>query len=126
MKDYHLWEFEQMIRSCISAQGNNFDIRAMIWHQGEGDRMVPDNYYTNLKCLIAYCRGIVGNQRLPFICGTISTKSSQYNSTIDTAIRKIAEEDTYVYLIDIADASLLDLYHFDADWAEYFGKCAYN
>ena len=126
MNNSILWKFEQMIRSCISAQGNNFDIRAMIWHQGEGDRMVPDNYYTNLKCLIAYCRGIVGNQRLPFICGTISTKSSQYNSTIDIAIRKIAEEDPYVYLIDMADASLLDSYHFDADWAEYFGKCAYN
>lgn len=126
-----LWSFEQLIRACIQAKGHLFEIRAMIWHQGESDRasfssLAAHHYYTNLKHTIAYCRGIVGNQRLPLICGTISHRSKQYDQQVDNAIRKLAAEDPYIYLIDMSGATLLDNFHFDASSSIYFGKCVYN
>jgi len=121
-----LWSFESLIRACIESQGTNFDIRAMLWHQGEGDRAQAANYYKNLKYLIAYCRGIVGNKRLPFITGTISHNSQQYNATIEAAQYQLASEDPYFYLIDMNGAGLLDPYHFNAASSEYFGKMCYD
>lgn len=123
-----LWQFEDMIRKCVIAKGNDFDIRAMIWHQGEGDVATgpASRYYHNLKYMIAYCRGIVGNQRLPFICGTVPTTSQQYSSTVDKAYKRLNEEDPYFYLVDMAGAPLKDAYHFNNVSNEYFGKKVYD
>ena len=126
-----LMKFEREIRTCNELYGTEYEIGAMIWHQGESDRAsysatAAANYYTNLKNLIAYCRGIVGNSRLPFIMGTVSRSSDQYDDTVDAAIRRLASEDNYVWLVDLQNASLLDAYHFDAAWSEYFGKKVYD
>ena len=123
-----LWSFEDLIRKCVKAKGENFDIRAMIWHQGEGDYMdgVNVRYYDNLKNMIAYCRGIVGNSRLPFICGTVTPNSGQYSKIVEDAFKRLNEEDPYFYLVDMSGAPLLDAYHFNAISSEYFGKCVYD
>ena len=67
-----LKSFEDIIRACMASRGQEFQIRAMLWHQGESDRAdyspsAAANYYENLKRLIAYCRRIVGDDSLPFI-----------------------------------------------------------
>ena len=100
----------------------------MIWHQGEGDYMdgVNVRYYDNLKNMIAYCRGIVGNSRLPFICGTVTPNSGQYSKIVEDAFKRLNEEDPYFYLVDMSGAPLLDAYHFNAISSEYFGKCVYD
>lgn len=123
-----LWSFEDLIRKCIKAKGEDFDIRAMIWHQGEGDYMdgVNIRYYDNLKNMIAYCRGIVGNSRLPFICGTVTPNSGQYSKIVEDAFKRLNEEDPYFYLVDMSGAPLLDAYHFNETSSEYFGKCVYD
>lgn len=124
-----LLTFESYIRHGVDINGSNFDIRAMLWHQGEGDAFsdqIASRYYMNLRKVIEYCRGVVGNKRLPFILGTISENSDQYNAKVDNAIRKIAHEDPYVFLVDMKNAVLQDQYHFNAAWSEYFGKKAYD
>ena len=126
-----LKEFENSIRAHVDAYGDTFDIRAMLWHQGEGDRGdigkgTEKRYYNNLRNMIAYVRGVVGNARLPIIAGTISHHSKQYDATIEEAQKRIAEEDPYFFLIDMSDATLQDNFHFDAVSSEYFGKMAYD
>lgn len=128
-----LRSFERTILAGIEAEGDNFEIRAFLWHQGEGDSLSASNnghcrerYYNNLKMLIAYVRGVVGNPILPFIYGTVSTQSAQYDAYIHRAMTRIADEDPYSYLVDMGDASLLDDYHFDADNSELFGKRVYD
>lgn len=126
-----IYLFNKEIAKCIAVNQGDFEIGAMIWHQGEGDRAsysaaAAANYYTNLKKVIAYCRGIAGNAILPFICGTISHSSAQYDSTVEAATLRIAQEDPYVWVVDMSDAILQDSFHFNAAWSEYFGKKVYD
>lgn len=126
-----LWSFETQIRACLANNPNTFNPRALIWHQGEGDfsngsKKAALAYYKNFKCLIAYIRGIVGNERLPIIYGTISHNSGQYCPIVEEAQLKIASEDPYAYCIDMSGAGLIDSYHFDADACVYFGRMAYD
>ena len=73
--------FTENIGACIdnhlSKLPEGYDIKAMLWHQGESDRNQADRYYDNLKAVVAYVRNYLvaktGQQkyaRLPFICGT--------------------------------------------------------
>ena len=126
-----LWSFETQIRACLENNPNTFNPRVLIWHQGEADysrgsKKAALDYYKNFKCLIAYIRGIVKNERLPIIYGTISHNSGQYCPVVEEAQLKIASEDPYVACIDMSGATLLDAYHFDADSAVYFGHKAYD
>jgi hypothetical protein len=121
--------FETMIRACMEKSGSEFDIRAMLWHQGEGDAdsvTASAKYYYNLRSMIAYIRGVVGNDQLPFICGTVPHASASYDVTIEAALQQLSEEDPNFYLVDLSNAVMLDSWHFNAAWSEYFGKCAYD
>lgn len=134
-----LYSFETEIRKCEEVNPGEYEIRAMIWHQGESDSArgsltAPKNYYANLKKVIAYCRGVVGNARLPFIFGTVAHNNTDYDETIEAAMQAIAEEDPYVWLVDMSDAELMvesgdgwtAQWHFNAAWSEYMGKKYYD
>lgn len=120
-----LYMLEKNVRNCI--ENNDINIGAVIWHQGESDdadysEEFALNYYRNFLYMIAYIRGIVSNPNLPFICGTVPTSSNAYDETVDEAIRRIANDDSNVYLVDLADAQTYDGLHFTGAWDEYFGK----
>ena len=126
-----LLSFNKEIAKCAENNPNQYEVGAMLWHQGEGDYhgfsdTAPDNYYFNFKKVIAFCRGIVHNECLPFICGTVSHNSSQYDAKVEAAVLKIAEEDPYVTCIDMSGATLLDSYHFDATSTKYLGEMMYD
>lgn len=118
-------EFERYIREAMkSADFSNIEIKAFLWHQGESDSttLAAEEYYRNLKNLISYIRGVVGNPKLPVIFGTISHSSAQYNATVEAAQIKIANEDEYTYCIDMSAGTLLDSWHFDGQSSEYLGN----
>ena len=126
-----LLKFETEIRNHIASDGSQFDVRAMLWYQGEGDRGSlgtgsADRYYNNLRNMVSYIRGIVGNERLPIITGTISENSAQYDATIHSAQERLASEDPYFVLIDMSGAPLKDSYHFNAAASVYLGQMVYN
>lgn len=122
-----LRNFEDSIRNHVKSDGNNFDIRAFIWHQGEADRNLPDNYYENLKYMLAYVRGVVGNKNLPFITGTINRNSTMYSKGVEDAQIRLAAEDPNFHLIDMSGAPLLnDSLHFNAVANKYFGEKVYD
>lgn len=131
-KQYSLLRtFEQIIRAGISAQGSNFDIKAFIWHQGEGDADnadVASRYYDNLKNMLAYVRGVIGNPRLHFFCGSISNNNhaNAYKDVINDALWKLQLEDGYFHCVDMSNALLEDSYHFNYKWSIYFGQKVYD
>lgn len=113
----------------VLASHENVEFKAVLWHQGEGDMQCVEgafDYYENFKAVIWYIRGIVGNPNLPFIFGTISHKSMQYSAMIEDAQKRVADEDPNVYYVDMAEAELLDDYHFNAAYSEYLGNEIWN
>lgn len=126
-----LLKFNKEIEMCEKENPDEYYIGAMIWHQGEGDcfyksKTARYKYYDNLKKVIAYCRGMAKNKRLPFICGTISHASQEYDPKVEEAVLRLASEDPYMWVVDMQDAELQDAYHFNAEWSEYFGKKVYD
>ena len=120
-------EFKTKILNAL-ASNSNLEIKACLWHQGEGDSTVTAKvkYYQNFKNVIAYIRGIVGNPKLPFIFGTIAPVSSQYTQEVNDAFFKVFAEDKFTYLIDMKDATLFDPYHFDPDSTALFGQRVFD
>lgn len=123
--------FEKIIRKGEETQGENFDIKAFIWHQGEGDSAtlaVAERYYDNLKNMLAYVRGVVGNPRLNFFCGTISENNhaDPYKDIVNQAYWQLASEDPYFHVVDMSNAVLEDSWHFNYQWSIYFGQKVYD
>lgn len=120
--------FEQSIKNAIQKNPGVFEIKAFLWHQGEGDYKQPasGDYYENFRDLIAYVREIVNNPTLPVIFGSISHKSTQYSSVVEDAQKRIVAEDANIYMVDMSDATLLDPYHFDAANSERLGVKMYE
>lgn len=119
--------------AATSAKKENFEIKALLWHQGESDHHCEASYYENLKAMIAYIRrhlvAKTGNKkyaRLPIIIGGISHKSQDYSPQVESAQRRLAQEDKNIHLVEVPDASLQDDHlHFDAQGAEMLGKKMY-
>lgn len=113
---------------------DGFDVKAIMWHQGESDRKQASNYYKNFKDMINYMRNAIymktGKEKdktLPFIFGTVPHRSRQYSREVEEAQKRVASELPNVYCIDLSDAGLqADGLHFDAAWTEYVGKMMYN
>lgn len=123
-----------LVNVTLSKLNGGYDVKAIMWHQGESDRKAADAYYDNFMTLVTYLRDSISNitgdeadRHLPVILGTISHKSKQYSSVVEQAQRKAAANDPNIYLIDMSDAGLReDNLHFDSAWTEYLGKKMFN
>lgn len=123
-----------LIDSTLSKLSQGYDVKAIMWHQGESDRKASEAYYDNFKTLIQYFRksifemtGDSADLTLPFIFGTVSHNSKQYSSGVEAAQWQVAKDLENVYGIDLSDAELMsDNLHFGAEWTEYIGKAMYN
>ena len=121
---------------ALTTDGKAYDIKAMIWHQGESDRSGtgPDNYYDNLKAVVKYVRDYLvektGDEKyanLDFICGTVPTNSKQYNKKVYDALFTLAQEDSHFHVIETSPGTFIgDQLHFDANCAERLGIGMYN
>lgn len=118
----------------LSKLEQGYDVKAIMWHQGESDRSKAGNYYKNFKDMITYMRNAIyaktGDEKdltLPFIFGTVSRNSKQYSSGVESAQKQVAEDLPNVHWIDMSDAGLRsDALHFDSAWTDYLGKQMFN
>ena len=122
--------FEQQIDDCLPHLPKNYDIKCMLWHQGEGDQTAADRYYDNLRAVIAHLRqhlvevtGKKKYRKLPVVCGTFSKDSRQGSSKVADALRRLEREDKNFHVVDASDLPLLrDRLHFNAQGAEELGQ----
>lgn len=122
--------FEQQIDNCLPNLPKNYDIKCLIWHQGESDQKAADRYYDNLKAVIAHLRQhlveVTGEQRyasLPVICGTFAKGSRQGSKKVAEALYRLQSEDVNFHVVDASDLSLQsDQLHFDAKGAITLGE----
>lgn len=126
--------FARCVDSTLSHLPEGYDVKAIMWHQGESDRNKADDYYQNFKDMITFMREQIyaitqkeKDKTLPFIFGTVSHASRQYNPIIEKAQLKASQELSNVYVIDLSDAGLQeDGLHFNGPWTEYAGKLMFN
>lgn len=120
--------------TTLSKLQGGYDVKAIMWHQGESDNKQGGHYYKNFKDMITFMRNAIyqatGKEKdktLPFIFGTVAHKNKQYSSEVEKAQKQVAAELPNIYCIDMSDAELLpDELHFDSAWTEYLGKMMYN
>jgi hypothetical protein len=128
-----LLNLNNFFRTLSDLNRNVFEVRALLWHQGEGDYRfnVSKKYYQNFGDMVAFIRGMVGNANLPVIYGTISHLSAGYSKEVEDAQLKFAQDDENAYAIDMSGAPLLDEspnppLHFNADSNVYLGQMVFN
>lgn len=120
----------------LSLLPQGYDIKCLLWHQGESDRSGsgPDGYHDNLKAMVQYVRNYLvektGEERyasLPVICGTVPRESKQFNQKVYDALFALQSEDKNFHVIETAPGSFVgDQLHFDAPCAERLGIGMYN
>lgn len=130
--------FTENIGACIDRQlsksKKGYEIKALIWHQGETDKGRGDSYYDNMKGVIDYVRTYLvrktGEQRyasLPVILGGIPHKSRGYDKGVEQAKERLASTVESVYYVPVDEATLRsDHLHFDAAGAELLGRRVYS
>ena len=126
--------FASLVDGTLAAIEGGYDVKAIMWHQGESDRNAASAYYENFKTMIAYMRqaiyaktGDESDLTLPFIFGTICHRSTQYNSGVERAQLQVANDVENVYYSGMSDVTLRsDNLHFDGPATEYLGKMMYN
>ena len=122
--------FERQIDDCVPHLPKNYDIKVLIWHQGESDQDAADRYYDNLKVVIAHIRqhlvektGKRKYAKLPVVCGTFSKESRQGCQQVADALYRLSREDKNFYVVEASDLPLLpDRLHFNAQGAQILGQ----
>lgn len=134
-----LLQLEANIDSCVnttlSRLPGGYEIRCIIWHQGESDRSRPEMYYSNLKTLVGHLRCHISQKTgddsyltLPFIAGGVNKDSRQYNETVENAKIRLADEDPNFHYINLDDCELRkdDGLHFNGDGASSAARHFYE
>lgn len=127
-------EIGACIDKKLSLLPEGYDIKAMLWHQGESDMKAGERYYDNLKAVVAYVRRYLAEKtgekrylQLPFICGTVSRANKCYNKDVEDAMYRLASEDSNFHVIDMSQGELQsDQLHFTAQSAEYLGNAMFD
>jgi len=122
--------FERQIDDCLPHLPKNYDIKVLIWHQGESDQQAADRYYDNLKAVVAHIRqhlvektGKKKYAKLPVVCGTFSKNSRQGSQQVADALYRLSREDKNFYVVEASDLPLLsDRLHFNAEGAQLLGQ----
>ena len=122
--------FEQQIDDCLPHLPQDYDIKCLVWHQGESDCEAPDRYYENLKAVVAHLRqhlaATTGKKKylcLPVVCGTYAKGSRMRTPQVVEALERLQREDPNFHVVDAADLTLQrDRLHFDARGSQTLGQ----
>lgn len=121
-------EWEKRLKTILAAV-TTFDLRCVVWHQGESDQGDPDTYYQNLNNLIWYVRGVLNMPKLVWILGGINTSSTSFNQKVQDAKIKLAAEDRYIEYVEVLNGSSYlgtDSLHWNAVGAQDFSDKVFN
>lgn len=115
-------KFVQETQKMLQAKGDTFEIRGMLWHQGESDAGQPaGQYQAALTELIARVRGDLGLQKLPFLIGQVYDNSLRNNVIADE--KAVAQAVPLTAFVDTTGLETFDKgTHFDAKSQIELGK----
>lgn len=103
-----------------STQGEEIDVLACLWMQGESDsryQVAAAQYERNLKRLVSSLRQDLNQPDLPFILGLANPPAAAFDhaSVVRTAQRQVAKADQHVHLVETEGLTkLADDLHYDS------------
>lgn len=126
--------FTRQIDDCLPHLPANYDIKVLIWHQGESDQAADARYYENMKAVVQYVRQHLvqktGRKRyaqLPVVCGTYAMNSRMRSQKVVDALGRLEKEDPNFHVVDASDLTLQrDRLHFDAQGAQELGRRVFD
>lgn len=131
--------FRKTIENAISVKDINKDGRedyllpsGLFWLQGESDghsKQAADNYYTNLKRLIAAIRSDLSDDDLPVVLGKISDSGNEpdglvwdYGHLVQKAQEKFTKTDSHAAIVRNT-YGYSDKFHYNSDAYIDLGRC---
>lgn len=114
----------------LEDDNKEYDIKFLMWHQGEADRGKGAEYETQMKAVIGELRNYLvertGNNKysnLPVILGGIADVSGEYKAEVEAGKQALASADAHVYYAPTGTMTLdedfrSDKVHFNATGAE--------
>ena len=123
----------------LETAGKEYDIKFLMWHQGEADRGKGGEYEAQLKAVIAEVRNYLvtrtGNNKysnLPVILGGIAVGvSNESNATVEEGKQNLAAADANIYYAPTGEMTLetdfrSDKVHFNATGAGKLADTVWN
>ena len=112
-------------KTKLTNGGYTYNIRGVIWYQGESDAVHSSNanaYEANLTNFIAQVRSDVGDPNLPFVITKIKYVSPPgFETEVRDAQQAVADNLQYVSILDAANYTFRDNVHLDADSMYQYG-----
>jgi hypothetical protein len=112
-------------KTKLTNGGYTYNIRGVIWFQGEADAANSTNanaYEANLTAFIAQLRSDVGSPNLPFVISKIKyTTDPGFEAVVRTAQQNVADNLQYVSILDAANYTRKDNVHLDSDSMYQYG-----
>ncbi|MCR9197376.1 MAG: sialate O-acetylesterase [Planctomycetaceae bacterium] len=98
----------------LEQQGHSFQVRGLLWHQGESDaKQTRQTYRTQLTTFVARIREDVGIADLPIVTGEVFDNGKR--DSVRTATQEVAAADSTVGFVSAKDTTTWDSgTHFDA------------
>lgn len=112
----------------LTNAGYTYNIRGVIWFQGETDasnQTDANAYETNLTNLISDLRTEIGDANLPFVISKVSYTSGNepaYLTTVRTAQQNVADALTNVGILDSDSYGRQDTVHLSGEGQYQFGE----
>lgn len=126
--------FTRQIDDCLANLPSDYDIKFLLWHQGESDQPADSLYHDNLMAVVSHVRqhlvAVTGNKKyanLPVVCGTFSKNSRMRSQKVVDALYRLEREDPHFHVVDASDLPLLDdRLHFNAQGAQQLGQRVFD
>lgn len=107
----------------LSQQGHTYDLRGMLWHQGESDSGLSTAVYKDrLKEFITAIRADLGKPDLPFLVGELIQSQPSYANTRAAQQQAAAETPNAAFISAVALKGDSTTIHFDTVGQLDFGR----
>jgi|GEM_PF-953686 len=114
--------------NSLLSDNPDWELKGILWHQGEGDQSSPSTYEASLHAMIQNMRNDINaaSDNTPFILGNIKSTSTLYNATVNMAIENMPNTLNATAVVNTEDLTHFDGVHYDTNSLDIMGARYYT